>query len=307
MLSAESKTSSELGPRDRCLLIDGHAGAYRAFYAIRRLNSPSGEPTNAIFGFVKAVMRLVERFSPSHLVVVWDGGLAEERTQVLPDYKANRPPMPEALAQQLDGIAEWIRAQGWHSFVRDGVEADDWIAGLAESAAMEGAEVLIATSDKDFMQLVGDRIRLLNPSAKDGAPWGREEVVRRTGVAPEQIVDWLSLVGDSSDNIPGVPGVGAKTATALLKQFGNCDALYERLREVPSERIRASLVEAEENVRRNQGLIRLDTGVAARAPLRDLMAKPPANEELARLYRGWGFRSLLESVEKVEPQQGELL
>ena len=146
----------ELNPR--LLIVDGHAYAYRAFHAIRELRAPSGEPTNAIFGFIKMLTKMRAALSPSHLIVVWDGGLSAERTAALPEYKAQRPEMPVDLGKQIDQIVAYLEAVGLTSFCRDGVEADDYIACVARRAARAGMDVVIASSDKDFMQLVSPRI-----------------------------------------------------------------------------------------------------------------------------------------------------
>jgi len=220
---------------DRLLIIDGHAYAYRAFHAIRGLRSPSGQPTNAVYGFVKMLAKMRAAIEPTHLIVVWDGGLSAERTAVLPEYKAQRPAMPDDLKPQLDEITGYLKAAAVASFCGEGVEADDYIACLARRASDAGMTVVIASSDKDFMQLVSARVGLLNPGDKSGTVWTDVQVRAKTGVEPSQIVDWLSLTGDSVDNIPGVPGVGPKTAAELLKQFGSVTALYERLDEVKSE------------------------------------------------------------------------
>lgn len=286
------------------LLIDGHAHAYRAFHAIRNLNGPDGLPTNAIFGFVKAVEKLLAAWQPTHLAGVWDGGLAEQRTTALPGYKAQRPPMPDALSSQMDGMVAWLEARGCLSLCADGVEADDWIARLVEEGRSHGARVLISTSDKDFMQLVSDAVRLINPADREGRQTGPAEVEEKTGVAPHQIVDWLSLVGDSVDNIPGVSGVGPKTAAGLLRQFGSCEALYARLPEVESERIRQALESAREAVQRNRALVRLDPGVGRHVPWAELEVKPADAAVLGSLYDRWGFRSLSRSL---RPEQGVLL
>jgi DNA polymerase-1 len=273
------------------LIVDGHAYAYRSFHAIRSLNSPSGAPTNAIFGFIKALSRMRAQLSPSHVAVVWDGGLHPERMEQHPAYKAQRPPMPDSLDAQITGLTGWLQAAGLPSFCHDGVEADDWIAVLARRHA--GAlPVVIASADKDFMQLVSPRVGLLNPNDKSEKLWTAEDVRAKTGVAPEQIVDWLSLIGDSVDNIPGVPGVGPKTATDLLGQFGTIAALYARLGEVKSDRIRAALQAAESDVRRNQRLIHLRDDVPPVA-LDELSPRPPDRERLRGLYSEWGFRGLL--------------
>lgn len=292
------------GPAAVLLLIDGHAHAYRAFHAIRNLTGPDGAPTNALFGFVKAVEKLLGTWQPTHVAGVWDGGLAEERTAVLPGYKANRPPMPDALAAQMDGLMEWLEARGCLSLCQNGVEADDWIARLAAVGRENGARVLISTSDKDFMQLVSEDVQLINPADRDGVPTDPAAVRTRTGVEPAQIVDWLSLVGDSVDNIPGVPGVGPKTAAALLQQFGTCEAVYSGLREVAPERVRQALEIAREDVVRNQALVRLDPSVGRHVPWADLQLKPSDSARLGGLYERWGFRSLRRAV---QPEQGVLL
>lgn len=289
------------------LLVDGHAYAYRSFHAIGRLTAPDGTPTNAIFGFIKAMNRLREGLRPGWVAVVWDGGLAAERLTALPEYKSQRPPMPEALAAQLDGIQAWLEAAGYAWFCREGVEADDWIGALAVQASGRGIPVVIASSDKDFMQLVGPRVGLVNPADKTLAIWGEAEVRRKAGVGPEQVVDWLSLVGDSVDNIPGVAGVGPKTAADLLNRFGSVDGVYAHLGEVGSERIREALRAAEPIVRRNRDLIRLRTDLAVEFDDARLRPGPGDPQRLRALYERWGFRSLAGASGASGPRQGELL
>lgn len=291
----------------RLLIVDGHAYAYRVFHAIRELKGPAGQPTNAIYGFIKMVAKLRGIVEPTHIVVVWDGGLSSERVAVLPEYKAQRPPMPAALEQQLDEIVAWLRASRVASWCRDGVEADDWIAALARWAEAEGWTVVIASSDKDFMQLVSERVGLVNPNDRSEAVWTAEQVREKTGVTPAQVVDWLSLMGDAVDNIPGVPGVGTKTAAELLGQFGTVDGLYARLPEVKSDRLRAALVAAERDVRRNRDLVRLKTELPAPVLADDLAMGAPDVEALGALYRRWGFRSLLAGLESVPDRQATLL
>jgi DNA polymerase-1 len=290
----------------RLLLVDGHAFAYRAYHAIRKLSGPDGQPTNAIFGFIKMVTKLRAAAAATHEAVIWDGGLAAERLAALPEYKAQRPAMPEALEQQLDEIVSWLKATRVASGCRDGVEADDWIAALARRAERDGWTVVIGSSDKDFMQLVSDRIGLLNPGDKSETVWTAEQVRGKTGLAPGQVVDWLSLVGDTVDNIPGVPGVGTKTAAELLRQFESVAGLYGRLDEVASERLRSALRAAAADVSRNQELVRLKTDVPCGFSPEDLAVKPPDVDALRELYRRWGFRSLLAGVESAPPSQATL-
>jgi DNA polymerase-1 len=288
----------------RLLIVDGHAYAYRSFYAIRHLNSPSGAPTNAIYGFIKTLAKLRAQLAPTHAAVVWDGGLDAQRMEAHPEYKAQRPPMPDDLGQQIDGIVQYLEAAGVASLCRDGVEADDWIARIARRLA-EGMPVVIASSDKDFMQLVSPRIGLLIPNDKSEKVWSAAEVRLKTGVAPEQIVDWLSLIGDTVDNIPGVPGIGPKTATELLNQFGSIESLYGRLGEVKSERHRASLQAASAVVRRNQELIRLRDD-SPDVPLERLVLREPDQGRLRELFDQWGFKRMIAEL-MPEPVQQALI
>ncbi|MEI9864649.1 MAG: 5'-3' exonuclease H3TH domain-containing protein [Limisphaerales bacterium] len=282
---------------NRLLIVDGHAYAYRAFYAIRELRSPSGQPTNAIYGFVKMLAKMREGIAPTHLIVVWDGGLSAERMAALPEYKAQRPEMPDDLSLQLDGIVSYLKAAGVASFRRDELEADDYIACLARHATKAGMNVVIASADKDFMQLVSPQIGLLNPNDKTETVWTDEQVRLKTGVSPAQIVDWLALMGDSVDNIPGVSGVGPKTAAGLLNQFGSVTELLGRLNEVKSEKIRAALSAAEPDVRRNLRLVQLHDVPCDFVP-EDLVGKPMDAEKLGGLFRQWGFNGMLKALEQ---------
>lgn len=319
------------------MVVDGHAYAYRAFYAIRSLSSPAGRPTNAIYGFIKMLAKMRATVKPTHAVVVWDGGLSAERRAALPEYKAQRPEMPADLESQLDEIGRYLAAANVASFCRAGVEADDYIACVTRAArqagrveqvvsgvAVAGAipeatsagpdrvdaagwEVVIASADKDFMQLVAPGIGLLNPNDKSETIWTAAQVRAKTGVEPEQIVDWLSLVGDSVDNIPGVPGVGSKTATELLRQFGSVAELYQRLAEVKSARIRAALQSAEADVRRNQKLVRLQDDLDCEFSPAALAEQPVNAGRLAELFGEWGFRSLRAELEAGRTRQENLL
>jgi DNA polymerase-1 len=280
------------------LIVDGHAFAYRAFFAIRSLSSPDGAATNAIYGFIRMLGRMQATVRPSHLAVVWDGGLAAERTALLPEYKAQRPAMPRDLEHQLDEIVAYLHAAGILSLLQHSCEADDVIAALTRQAAADGLEVVIASSDKDFMQLVSPQVRLLHPQDKTDTLWGVEEVRAKTGVPPTQIVDWLSLTGDAVDNIRGVPGVGAKTAANLLRQFDSMDGLYQRLQEVRSDRLRLNLQASEEVIRRNQKLVRLNCEVPCEVSLEELACKPSDAAALRRLYVRWGFKSLLRELDQ---------
>ncbi len=288
----------------RLLIIDGHAFAYRAFYAIRGLTSPTGQPTNAIYGFINMLAKLEAQVLPTHSVVVWDGGLDEGRVEELDDYKAQRDPMPDDMEVQLDAMVDYLEAEGWASVCDDGVEADDRIGQLAKRAEAEGFEVAIASSDKDFLQLINDRVKMWNPADKSGKPMDAGAVVAKTGVQPSQIVDWLSLVGDAADNIPGVPGVGIKTAAALLNEFGSVDGIYERLAEVKRDKQREALAAAEADVRRNQSLVALKLDLPGEPELDELRRGFQDAARLEKLYEAWGFNTLLKDLR--ETRQGAL-
>ena len=296
---------------NRLLIVDGHAYAYRAFYAIRELRSPDGRPTNAIFGFVKMLAKMRAGLAPTHLIVVWDGGLSAERVASLPAYKAQRPEMPDDLKPQLDGIVSYLKAAGVASFQRSELEADDYIACLARHATQAGMSVVIASADKDFMQLVSPQIGLLNPNDKSETVWTHEQVRAKTGVAPAQVVDWLALMGDSVDNIPGVPGVGPKTAADLLNRFGSVAGLYARLEEVKSEKLREALRCSAADVQRNLRLVRLHDHLPCELVPDDLVEKPADAGRLAGLFRQWGFNGLLKALagleKPVELQQAVLI
>jgi len=298
--------SAEEAIRRRFLIVDGHAYAYRAFYAIRHLNSPSGKATNAIYGFIKMLMKMRAQLLPTHLMVVWDGGLAQERMELLPSYKAQRPEMPSDLEQQLDEIMAYLGASGISSSCEEGVEADDFIATIAKRSVAAGVPVVIASADKDFMQLVSGEVSLLNPNDKSEVLWTAEQVREKSGVEPEQIVDWLSLVGDSVDNIPGVAGVGPKTARDLLKQFRSLEEIYRCLSEIKSDRLRANLEAAGELVLRNRELIRLRDDLRCDFELGQFVVKAARVDELRELYRRWGFKTLLMELEKEQAGQIEL-
>ena len=294
----DAASTSDSNSPPRLLLVDGHAYAYRAFYAIRHLRSPTGQPTNAVYGFIKMLGKLLAGFRPSHAAVVWDGGLAKERQILLPEYKSQRPEMPADLAFQFDEIVSYLEACRIHSYRGDGVEADDWIATLARRSSSAGLNVVIASSDKDFMQLVGPTVGLINPSDKSEKIWTAEDVRAKTGVEPTQIVDWLSLIGDAVDNIPGVAGVGPKTATELLQRFGSIDDLLNRLPEVKSIRLREKLAESGELLRRNQRMIRLHDDLPGEFRSEAFTLTTAITASLLKLYSRWGFRTLLQELEK---------
>ena len=194
---------------ERLLLVDGMALAYRSFYGVKQaMNTSAGMPTNALYGFIRTMDLMRKKYKPTHWQAVFDGGIPVERRKLLPDYKAQRKPMPDELRQQLDPICDYLDAAGISRVVIDQQEADDVLATLAQQAASSGRDVLIATSDKDLFQIVSEQIQIVLPKVE--TPLDRDGIMAKAGVYPEQIIGYLALLGDSADNIPGIPGVGKK-------------------------------------------------------------------------------------------------
>ena len=273
------------------LILDGTAVAYRAFYAVRELATRAGQPTNALFGFIRMVRQLESRWRPDRLVVTFDGGSPAHRLEKCPDYKAQRAPMPDDLRSQLGPINEFLAAAGIPMILLKGQEADDVMATLAARAAAEGALVRLATSDKDLMQLVSAQVRIVPPTKADEEldPAG---VVAKTGVRPDQIVDWLALIGDSADNIPGVNGIGPKTATKLLAQFGSLAACFEQAAKIESAGLREKLLAGRAIAETNVELMTLDRNVPGVPGWAQIPAPMPAPAKLQAFFEKYELHRL---------------
>ncbi len=281
----------------RLLLLDGHAIAYRAFFAIRELSTKAGMATNAVYGFIRMTDQLCQQWRPTHLCTVFDGGLPAERMTLLPSYKAQREEMPADLNAQFPLIREYLAAAGITDIQIDGEEADDIMATQAVFAKQTG-EVLLATSDKDLFQLVDDRVAVIPPTKSD-QPMGPVEVELKTGVRPERIAEWLALIGDSADNIPGVPGIGPKTAAKLLNQFGSLDALYQQLSQVEREKLRQALADHEAAVRRNLQMTSLRADLPVVLDWAQWEMRPD-HQALLAFYRKMEFSSMAKALEAPE-------
>lgn len=280
----------------RLLLVDGHSNLYRAFFAIRDLRAPDGTPTNAAYGFLRMLGKLLNQLAPSHVGVAFDVGRETFRTQLDQRYKAQRAPMPEELAAQIPLVQEALEYLGVAVLAEPGVEADDVLGTLAELGAAAGWEVILASSDKDLLQLVRNpAVSLWHTRLErrlDEA--GVEELF---GVPPAQVIDVLALQGDSSDNVPGCPGIGEKGARELIRRWGSVDALYAHLDQVTPARLQRALAEHREEVDLSRQLVRIRTDVPLRAGLAELERRPPQRTALANLYRRLGFASLLAELE----------
>jgi len=301
----------------RLLLVDGHYYAYRSFFAIRGLTNSRGEPTNAVFGFVKALRKMLADVKPDAAAVIWDAGLPERRMQLLPSYKQQRDATPEDLAQQFPVIEEAVKALGVHNVSLPGHEADDLIASYAFAARGGQAEVVIATNDKDIYALVGEGVHIYSTNKtelkdpKDGFTLlGSAEVEEKWGVPPGRIPDVLALTGDAVDNIPGVEGVGPKTAAKLVREYGPTSLLAENPALIKNEKLRIKVAAAGQRLRDNLELVRLDHDLPLPVALPELKvsADPAAVVELAKKC---DFRNLLAEYEKLAKgdfvvAQGEL-
>jgi DNA polymerase-1 len=287
------------------LLIDGFNLAYRCFHAVPELTRSDGFPTNALHGWVKSLWRLVDEERPDGTLVFFDLGGSQDRLALHPEYKAQRAEMPDALVRQIPEIKSLTRAMGFAGIEQDGVESDDLLAAEAVTLARQGHDVLIVSSDKDFAQIVGDQIRILlpPPSANPRLGWRRLDaagVRERFGVPPSQIADYLALVGDTSDNIPGLDGVGPKTAARWLERFGSLDGVLAHAAEAEPERFRPALAAAADRLRLNRRLTTLNLELTPPAAARG-EARP---EELFGLLEALEMRTALAEARRryAEPE-----
>ena len=275
-------------------LIDGHSLLYRAYYAIRHLSSPSGTPTNAVYGMTTMLLKVLRERRPGYVAIAFDTKAPTLRHQAYQEYKAHRPPMPDELSVQLPHITRLIDALRIPRLMLEGYEADDLIATVALKAAAGGMPVVIVSTDKDLYQLVGPSITLYD--AMKDQMIGPDEVAERFGVEPARMIDLLGLMGDAVDNIPGVPGVGEKTASALVRQFGSIDQLLDRLEEVGKPKLRETLREHAEQARLSRELARLHTNCPVPFEPDQFRLAEPDPEQLRALFTEWGFSSLLAAL-----------
>lgn len=282
----------------RLYLVDGSSYIYRAYYAIRHLSNSKGEATNAIYGFTTMLMTLLRQEQPHHIAVVFDSKGPTFRKELYPEYKANRSAMPEDLVPQIPLIKQMVHAFNMPALELPGYEADDIIATLARRFAEQGLEVTVVTGDKDLMQIVSDRIRLLD--TMKGKVSGRDEVIARFGVPPEQVLEVLGLAGDSSDNIPGVPGIGEKTASALIQEFGSIDRLLASIDQVKGKKRQENLRTYAEQARLSRQLVDLMDDLQVEVSLEELTLCDPDRGALEKLFKQLEFNKLLQDLAVVD-------
>ncbi|SHI90314.1 DNA polymerase I [Malonomonas rubra DSM 5091] len=285
----------------RVYLVDGSSYIYRAYYAIRHLSNSKGEATNAVYGFTNMLLNLVRDEKPDKLAVVFDAKGPTFRKELYPEYKANRSAMPEDLVPQVPIIKEVVRAFNMPALEQAGVEADDIIATLAKQYADQGLDVVVVTGDKDLMQIVSERVCLLDTMKNKISR--RDEVIERFGVPPEQVLEVLGLAGDTSDNIPGVPGIGEKTAATLIQEFGSIDNLLQNIDQVKGKKRQENLREFGEQALLSRKLADLLYDVELDVSLDDLELEEPNREALTELFKTLEFHKLLQEFSAMEQQE----
>lgn len=297
----------------RLFLIDGHALAYRTYFALtgvgggERWITKSGEPTAGTYGFAAVLLKLLEDERPEYLAVSFDTGKTF-RDELYPEYKATREKMPDDLRLQIERIRELVTAFGIPVLEADGFEADDVLGTVARMASEQGVRVVILTGDRDLLQLAGDGvvIRLAGQKLSEAADYGPPEVVAKLGVSPNQVVDYKALVGDTSDNIPGVRGVGEKTAVSLIEQYGSLDNVYAHLDDIPT-RFKTKLEAGRELAYLSQKLAAISTQVPLDFDLEACRARAYNRDRVVELFRELEFRSLLDRIPSLDSGGGKQL
>ncbi|MDH4186875.1 MAG: DNA polymerase I, partial [Nitrospira sp.] len=281
--------------RKTLYLIDGSAYIYRAFFALPAMNNAQGLQTNAILGFTKMLLKIIREKKPDGLVVAFDEKGPTLRHAEFKDYKAQRPPMPDGMSAQIPYIHRVVDALNIPAVRQAGHEADDLIGTLAHQAEQAGFDVVIVTGDKDMFQLLTPHVRMYDP-VKD--KWlGEAECRERFGVEPARVVEIMGLMGDASDNIPGVKGIGEKTAMKLIAQFGTIDELLRRVDEVTPPRIKALLIDQAENARLSRRLATIQLDSPIPFDPESYHVKPPHQDQLTELFRELGFTALLKTFQ----------
>jgi 5'-3' exonuclease len=287
----------------RLLLIDGHYYVYRSFFAIPNLSNSRGEPTNAIFGFTKTLRLMLKHLQPELGAVLWDEGVPQRRVKLQPAYKETRKEMPIPMIPQLDFIQKLTPLLGFRNISMPDTEADDLMGCYAIAACKRsGMDVVLATNDKDLYQLVGSCVKVYTTAKADLASpkdafalLGEEQVTAKWEVPPKLIGDVLALTGDSVDNIPGVSGLGRKTAAALIQEFGGLEPLLAKVEKVKNARTREKLINARQQILQNRKMVDLDCHLELPVAIDDLRIKPDYPALIAALEK-CEFKSLLQEV-----------
>ena len=285
-------------------LLDGNSLAYRAFFALpESIATSDGRPTNAIFGFASMLVKLITDHRPAGLIVAWDAGMSG-REQTYPEYKAQRSSRPDLLREQWPHLIPLVEAFGYPNVRVEGWEADDVIASLTRQAREQDIPVMVVTGDRDAYQLVGDGVRVMTTSRgiTDTRVYDRDGVIQRYGVPPELVTDLIGLKGDTSDNIPGVPGIGDKTAAQLLQEYGSLEAVLENVDKISGAKRKQNLTEHAEDARVSKELARLHFDVETGIDVSSAMSAEPDRGALREFAREFELRAVMERLEEGLPE-----
>src|SRR5215469_7408090 len=301
-MSAAQKAQPAAAPvkeGDHVFLVDGSGYIFRAYHALPPINRKSdGLQLNAVFGFCNMLWKLLRDMKPeerpTHLAVVFDKSEKTFRTEMYPDYKAHRPDPPDDLIPQFGLIRDAVHAFDLPCLEQRGFEADDLIATYVREACAAGATSTIVSSDKDLMQLVNDRVTMFD-SMKD-KKIGRAEVIEKFGVPPEKVIEVQALIGDSTDNVPGVPSIGVKTAAQLIGEYGDLETLLKRAGEIKQEKRRQVLIDNADKARLSKKLVTLDANVKLDVPIGDLAVHEPDYKRLVAFLKAMEFNGLMRRV-----------
>jgi DNA polymerase-1 len=300
-MTSDTDTQSGTADESTLYLIDGSAYIYRAFHAVRGLANSKGMPTNAVFGFTRMLIKLIQERSPQYVAMFFDAKGPTFRHEIYEQYKANRPPMPDELVGQLPWIKKVTEAFNIPIMEMTGYEADDLIGTCARLAEAAGYTVVMVTGDKDFVQLVTDRVSIWDPM--------KDKIIDAASVraefdlAPKQIIDMMGLSGDTADNVPGVPGIGPKTALTLIQTYGSMEGLYDQIDALTRKKQRENLATHREQAFLSRRLVTIDTHAPVDLDPRSFKAVPPDEEALGRLFQELEFRQLQQEFQQTAPEK----